>query len=267
MDADSAFVVVGLPAGAGAEPLLDLWAPALDAGGHSFAPGEAPAGGLSWQVNLPADSAAAEATLQSAERRLRLAEEAIPAAVRRLDDLAISLQQGPSFSVSAMIDPAGDTPEGELVSLLTTGEAPPRPAAFGVVDDIRHGWGEVTDWFASIVETVLAPLAKLATVETRIEGHSLARTGVGWTGDFATACQTGLAEEVAALHGRAVKLALASRLALAKVFALALRGAALIAVACSSPGGAVVALPAVWRFITRVQAEYAAIREGVTGGQ
>jgi hypothetical protein len=45
-----------------------------------------------------------------------------------------------------------------------------------------------------------------------------------------------------------------------RAMALALRGAAVAATVFVVPGGPLLALPAIWRFVTRVQAEAASIR-------
>jgi hypothetical protein len=59
----------------------------------------------------------------------------------------------------------------------------------------------------------------------------------------------------AALHQCALALALASRDTMIRTFIIAARGAAKLSMAMATPGGAILALPAVWDFINRVTAE------------
>jgi hypothetical protein len=98
-------------------------------------------------------------------------------------------------------------------------------------------------------------------VETRAEGRLLARTIVGWGGDAGTAWAVPFDPAAATLHGRTLALALAARATLLRRLALAARGAATLG-ALLAPGGALLALPAAWRFIGEVVDEVAAARGG-----
>ena len=70
-----------------------------------------------------------------------------------------------------------------------------------------------------------------------------------------TAWQEDVDPDQAALHQRAVTLALASRNTLIRTVIVAVRAAAGLSMAMAAPGGAVLVLPAVWDFINRVTAE------------
>jgi hypothetical protein len=72
---------------------------------------------------------------------------------------------------------------------------------------------------------------------------------VSWTGDVRSLIAAGLAPDQDALHRRSLALAMRSRAALLRTFAVVMRGATIVALMASSPLGAARALPAAWRFV------------------
>jgi hypothetical protein len=264
------FTLVGLPPDAAGSELLGVWAAVAPrpASGVAFAatPDDRWTADPVWRVDLAAEPATAEATLAAAEARVATAAGASGTAAERLLVFARRQAAGRSFAAMTGVD-AGGSPERELAALLAEASEVPGVASYGVGDTLRVGWQEVTAWFATVVRAVLAPLDRLTTVETASGGVRVGRTTIGFTGGCDTFWRADIKPELAALHGRAVGLALATRAALVRTLALALRGAAVVAVAVGTPGGPLVALPAVWRFVTQVQAEAARIRQGFARGE
>jgi hypothetical protein len=161
---------------------------------------------------------------------------------------------GTSFVAGSTAGVTWGEPEQELVALLGKIGTGDRGTSFGLMTMAKTGWGEASDWFSSAAATLL-PTTLQARVETSTGGTAVARTTLGWTGDCATVWSSQWGDSQARLHLRTVALALASRVALVRTLSLALQGAGLIAVTVGIPGGPLLALPAVWRFITRVQHE------------
>jgi hypothetical protein len=254
------FSLAGTPASLAEPALLGLWeaTPGQPDAELSFAPGTAPPAGPVWRVDLPAEPGQAVASLNQAERRVRLADRALSSAQDRLVAFAASADAGASFAVTT--GAGTDTAEQELAALLQREPADESSFVPGF-NTIRRRWEDVADWFSSIIDSVLTSVVRLATVETAIESVSIARSNFGWTGDCATVCRRGFEAKHVHLHRRTVAIVLASRLALIRTLILALRAAGIVAVALGSPTGALLALPAVWKFITRVQDEFVATRQ------
>jgi hypothetical protein len=72
---------------------------------------------------------------------------------------------------------------------------------------------------------------------------------VSWTGQVGTVLALGVLPDQAVLHQRTLRLALQSRLTLLQTFATVTRGAGIVLTMASSPAGALMALPAAWRFL------------------
>ncbi len=105
------------------------------------------------------------------------------------------------------------------------------------------------------VEQVRRFVGHYAWVETRTQGQLLGQTAVSWTGDANTVWQEGLDPAQMALHQRTLTLALASRDTVIRTFILVASGAARLSVLLATPGGAILALRAAWKFVKQVQAE------------
>ncbi|MEO0870139.1 MAG: hypothetical protein AAFY17_17255, partial [Cyanobacteria bacterium J06642_11] len=118
----------------------------------------------------------------------------------------------------------------------------------------RH-WQQASEQFQASTHRVLTVVANYAWVETQIQGKTVARTSVGWMGDFNSIWVDGVSVEQQQLHMRSLTLTLKSRNTLIENFTMAVQLALKVSFAMSLPGGAVVALPAVWQFINQVVSE------------
>jgi len=88
-----------------------------------------------------------------------------------------------------------------------------------------------------------------AWIETQIGGERIALTTVDWGGDYQTTWIERVTEQQMDLHLDAVRLALASRLALLRLITVAVTGALELALKASVPGGQILLIPAVYRYV------------------
>lgn len=206
-----------------------------------------------WRVNVPADFGLAAAQLARQTTWLDASSQAIEGTVQRLQVLADSSAASSSglhsFAAvsSSIILPL---PERELLATLETLRQP--SLSFGVGETLARGWEEAVAQFERFMAWVRRVISHFAHIDTQMGGHRLALTTVDWTGDVATICQAGLSREEMMLHARALALALNSRDVLLRNLVVVVQGALDIAARLSLPGGPILALPALWRFVQRV---------------
>jgi hypothetical protein len=192
--------------------------------------------------DLPADPLQAEAWLAREEAGLDAAQRALGMAAERMDAFALS-PGVPSFS-------AGPGPEAELLALLAATPGGQRAGTVSFAPGDRFGaWADAERELREFLDTLLRSIAHAAWVETRVGGELAAQSAVGWTGDTETALEEGIDLARAALHGRALDLALRRRQVSMRAFAVAAEGAAKLAVLTAAPGGAILALPAALKYV------------------
>jgi hypothetical protein len=243
-----------------APSVLGFWQTASRAASNdivAFDVGAAQTDALIWQVNLPNDTQRATAQLADGEARLSAAKSTLATSTRRIASLVKSQSGATSFDVLSTRVPLPQ-PEVDLLSALNELQRPTQATAFGLSDQLMRGWQEATQSFQSVVDQLVKFVANYAWVETQVEGQWLGRTVVAWDGDTNTLWKNHLSEPQVALHERALALALASRNMLIHTFAVASKGAVILAtlpVLLSTPAGAMAALPAAWKFVNQVLAE------------
>jgi hypothetical protein len=202
-------------------------------------------------VNLPADPVVASEWLASGEAQIDAAQQALEDATRRLDALVQAQRNVPSFSVDSPAAALGE-PEKEALALLNEIQTGQPAVAFGLGEKIDAGFDKAAEKLEAFVEGMLRSIMHYAWVETQIEGRLICRTAVGWTGDADTVWLAEPDAAIAALHQRTLRVAIASRNTLIKTFSVAAQGAAKLATLLATPGGAVMALPAAWKFINQI---------------
>lgn len=216
----------------------------------------AAAGPPVWRANLPADPDLAAAHLDRAEASLDISLTALIVAGERISVLVEErrrLPAGLAFDISETEVKLAQ-PEMELLALLEEVERGPRPVHFEAGEEVG-GLTQVTAQFREFVDQLREVVTHYALVETRSQGQLLGQTAVDWTGDMDTVWQEGLDTAQMALHQRTLRLALASREMLIRMFTLVSSGAARLSVLLATPGGAILALPAAWKFINQVRDE------------
>lgn len=231
---------VSVPAGEIVPDMMDIWqmVPDVASGGVAF-DAAGPPDGVAWRVDLPADPAAAARLLDDRAARLAAVQRALPQAEQRLKSFVASTAQAASF------DPAMPAPERELALLV---QAVRGPESFFPGEQ----WQDIAGQARAFFERVRQALLYLAWVETSQDGAPVARTRITWLGDVETVWQHGAGPQQAALHQKTLALALESRAAWLHIAVQIVRNAALLSTILSGPGGAILAVPAVWRFIKDV---------------
>lgn len=206
----------------------------------SFSLGAAPTVAPSppiWRVDLPADLATAQSDVQAAETILAQHITTLNAAPARIATL---LSADPAAQAFATRWPS--PAEQALRDVLTYPSDAPLTAEHTTL----------LDQFQRVVAQVQATVSSLALVETRLGAQVVSRTSISWTGDLHHVSLPRLPLEQAHLHQRSLRLALGSRQALVQSFGIVVRGAALASRIASSPVGAALALPALWRWLEEV---------------
>ena len=256
-----AFSLLAAP-GSGATPVLGLWAPPTPPPLESFdVAADAGWAEPTWRASLPDDAVGAAATLTDAEAVLATAEQSLPVAAVRLEQMAAGLGSESAYAVQAGAAPG--QPEIALWAALDDlgGLGPGEPSvSFGPLASVSGAWDRAAAGFGEYCAQVRGLVVRETLVETEAGARLLARTALGRSGSMATTWRAGIGADEAALHGRTVALALASRETMLRTLVLAVRGAGLLAATAAGPGGVLLALPAAWRFIEDVRAEAGAAR-------
>jgi hypothetical protein len=243
---------------------LGGWAAVPTDAGLAYAAPDAAAPEMQlWRADFPADPQQAAAHLERGAQQMAAIQRALPLAHERLEALASRTPPDPaglSFAGAA----GGTLPPAEAELLDTLDALTRRDQAaisfgFGWLDGLTQGWQDAVQRVREFAERVAQAAAPRAMVETRATGRLLCRTSIDWGGDAATLWRPATTPQQAAQHWRTLDLALAARVTLLNAFSLLVRGATLLArlsATLANPGGALLAIPAVWRFIHRIQDEF-----------
>jgi hypothetical protein len=205
-----------------------------------------------WRIDLPAQLETAQDTLRRNEILLQASDLALATVPERLDKFIRQAQARGAVSFAA---PAAGSAEAGLFTWLESIEGDPAQVSFSLGDEARAGLQKSSEAFQQSVEHLLRLVANFAWVETQMAGELLGRTVVNWTGDMNTVWGEGITPEHYHLHYRSLALALASRATLLRAFITATQGAMKLAILLTTPGGAVLALPAAWQFVNQVLAD------------
>ena len=243
--------VLQLDDGAAGPDPLGLWRslPATPARAAEFGATASPIG-LIWRVCLPAGTAA-HTLLTRAE--LSLAET--QAALTTIEPLLLAFTA--RHAATPFAEPREPSTEGEL----ELGQLLAELRATATTDHVAgfaprclpRRWEHVLDEASAFLARLDRATRDPTRVETEQGGRVLAITELGWRG-AKTAWLAQPGTEQRTMHERAVGLAFASRLAMMRTFATAIRASILLAVLLT-PGGAPLAFPAALRFAARILAE------------
>jgi hypothetical protein len=122
-------------------------------------------------------------------------------------------------------------------------------------DEQRGKLEEVYQRFDADLNRLLRLITHFAWVETVIGEFLIARTIVSWDGDAGTVWGGGLKVREYQNHVRSLEQALASRNIILHAVIVTVQSAAKLAVLLATPGGAVLALPLVWKFVKQILAD------------
>ncbi|XGV96368.1 MAG: hypothetical protein ACAF41_27010 [Leptolyngbya sp. BL-A-14] len=209
-----------------------------------------------WRANFPSDLHHARFHLTRSEGALFQSQNALSTAIDRVHLFIHSrcFESDVAFDLS----PTGATlapPEQALLESLRALKTPDGTTSYGIGDTFAVYSRQALEQFQAFVERLLHVVAHYAWVETQINGRTLARTVVGWSGNVDSIWQTGLNATQVSLHQRTMALALASRDALLQTFSLTMQTALKLSVLVSLPGGLILMLPVAWQFIDRIMTQ------------
>ncbi|HEY7035627.1 MAG TPA: hypothetical protein VH482_30075 [Thermomicrobiales bacterium] len=245
------------PPGAPTDPILGLW----EFAGGSAQPASSPSpaasnGAVVWRVDLATDTETGIALLTESETRTRIAEFALGLVPPRLLPVVAPPPAGLSFA-------PGQTALGGAPELTLRDSLAALSAATPAVDfapGLGTGiWRDGFDALTGALADARRIISHLAWVETRTKGRLVARTQVDWRGNSRTFWLGHPESGQGKTHGRAVSLAVATRLLTIRAIVLALRGAALVG-SMLTPATLPMALPLAWRFVKDVLDEAAHAR-------
>jgi hypothetical protein len=214
--------------------------------GVAFSVGDGAPEAPTWRVRLPESPETAQAILAAQMQALTLGQQDLARAQREL--LWLGVPGEIAFRPSDELQAHRDT---LLAALGELGS--PVSYSLKLREDAEEQ--ETSRQWHAFVEQVRQLVAHYARVETAMAGALAGLTTVDWKGDFKTTWSAGLDLEAMQVHLRAVQLALASRTALMRVVSVVASGAAGLAVKAMIPGGQLMLLPAVWRFVRDVLKE------------
>ena len=212
-----------------------------------------------WRSRFPADLTQADDLLIRNEARLKHSQAVLHSVPGQLNRLLQQSHARGTEDVSfdwAATEQSLTLPEQELLTALQDLQDMDQPQSFGLDvgggGALSRGWNQASEQFQAFMNRVLSVIANYAWVETQVEGQTVARTALGWTGGMNSVWLKGVSVEHQRLHQRSLALTLASRQTLLEHFKMAVQLATRVSLAMSLPGGAILALPAVWRFINQI---------------
>jgi hypothetical protein len=205
-----------------------------------------------WDVDLPADRMQAVTLLVSCDAIVQMATRRLTDATTQLSAILDRYLVDVAFTGAASTP--GGTAEAELIWWLGQADEAGTPALH------RDKWQ--VEWLERSAEALRALSFRLvpscapsAWVETRIHGDIIARSLLHMAGTSDTLCRRGLSQRTARLHQDSVRLVLESRAVLFNTVAFAVRGAVAISMRLALPGGPILALPILWKFVHRMLSE------------
>jgi hypothetical protein len=201
-----------------------------------------------WQMQLPGDAHAAQAQLRQEHAQLEHDQRDLDLAIQRLAAFTDSWEPDQVAAVKSLELELETSPENKLAAVLATaGE----PQAKGLLDPLQDAREE----FGRFAQRVRELISNYAQIETTAANILIARTIVGWTGDFNTALADSATFEQIQLHRQNVHLALARRAMVMRLMVVVGASAAKIILRLATPGAQLLVIPAIWQFIRDVVQE------------
>ncbi len=226
----------------------------------------APVGELLYRVNLPADATDSEQVFNSNTAAMQRIEAALSEVPARLDGLVTRTHanlerqsDGLSFDVLAGSDE--NELEGELllqladVDMGASGKKAAGAVSYGIGETVSEAWGEAKNRFDALISQIDRDVLHFAWVETAQANELIARTSVDWSGDAQTVWQAGCSDVQLGLHQRNLRFVTQTRALRMRLFVTVASGAARVASLMATPGGAVLALPAVYQYVSKILAQ------------
>ena len=219
-----------------------------------FAAHEVDEARLTWQVCLPDSSREAHRVLQSALRVVKEKRVALRALESAFPRMVPTVHWSPGDRTF------DDTLWEGVVLARATATAPSIPQVQG------PAIGDLVEQGQRLLGRLQRLLTYFAWIETRRSGTLVGITQVDWRGDFKTTWGPDVSEESMALHLKAVRLALASRLALLQMVVVVMGGALVLATRASVPGGQILLIPVVYDYVRDILSAWNRIQDAVEAG-
>jgi hypothetical protein len=204
-----------------------------------------------WRLDLPEGDMAAESHIKQLELEIlsiREVLEKVPLQVERLSSRRLKTLSG-ELSFDQQEVPAADA---EFYTLLKVVTSTPEMTSFDTADVSRLDWQKAAQEFRISVDRIKTMLTQFANVETSVQGRFIGRTIVSWSGKFETSWHPSRGWNDSRLHQRSLEVALASRRLLLNLLIVSTQSAAKLSVLLAVPGGPIMVLPAVWKYVTRM---------------
>jgi hypothetical protein len=207
-----------------------------------------------WRTRLPLEPAQARKLLEDAAGRLAGLPDSLQQAEVRVLALKVDLSSTPAFDLAGMAG-AMPPPEKDLVLYLKQWLAVDQEESFALRPEGTTAGDETVGAFRKAVAGMEGLLMDSGWVETLVGAELVGRTAVSWLGKMETVWPSRRVPVHTELHRRTLELVLQSRQALLQVLTQALGLATKIGGLLAFPGGAILALPTVWKFMHQVMAE------------
>jgi hypothetical protein len=206
-----------------------------------------------WSVGLPPAPAAASQSLAEREGRMGSVERHLGQLAGNLEEFTALYEQVQGMATEEVPGRAVTTTRPELV--------PEEARMWDTLESLQVGsvsddWHKASQQLRALLGELSRTVSHFAWIETRSGVRLVGRTTVGWTGDFDTVWEAEAEPSQFALHRRSLSLALASRDVLLHTFVLTAQTVAKLSTLVAVPGGLVLALPVIWRFINNVLKDY-----------
>jgi hypothetical protein len=214
-------------------------------------PNEMDTESIFWKLDLPKPYSAAERELQDLENEIETTEkilDQIPIEIERAGNRRSKVSSGDLSFQSQQITDA----EAELFALVNDLNPTEAGLSFDLSDQSRVNWQKAAQELEDSFHRIKMILTRFAVVETRIQGEFIGQTVVGWSGRTDSSWQSPGSMDTYHLHKRSLQAALASRYLLLNMLVISAQSASRLAALLAIPGGAVLALPAVWKYVSRI---------------
>jgi hypothetical protein len=219
-----------------------------------------------YRVNLPESAEGSSSVLAENLANLERMNAALDEVPFQLDGLVRRVQANQQKAASAISFATVDIlpengPESELLSLLAISDSvaisttDEEGVSFGLLDEAREALIQAKEKFEGLVDQVNHEFVHFAWVETKIGSQIIARTEVGWNGDSTTVWTEAPPPEQISLHQRTLIIVSRTRNLKLRLLLTVSGGAAKMAALIVTPGGAVLALPAVYQYVIKILAQ------------
>jgi archaellum component FlaC len=210
-------------------------------------------GTLVWKLDLPKSPQASDRELGHLEQEIMASKQVLEKIPQEIELVGSRRIKGRATDLSFLNQVT--TPEAELFEMLDDISPLESSFSFEISKKSRINWLKATQEFENSLNRIKSMISQFALVETSVEGQVIGRTIISWSGKTDSSLQATSGYDKFHLHQRSLQSALASRYLLINTMVVTAQSAARLSALLAIPGGAIVALPAVWKYINRIMNE------------